>query len=63
MLLLRATDSSLLRLKELGQLRDLHLHRLAEMEESRSYREGTLVLPAPSSLPPELGSGPSTPTR
>lgn len=50
-----ALDSSLLREKEQEQLVQLHQHRLAEMADSRQFREQPPQLPpGPPLVPPEI---------
>ena len=50
-MLQRATDSQLLRLKELEQRRESSLHRVLEMRESEQYRTLQILPPVESSTP------------
>ena len=59
-LLLQATDSSLLRLKELEQAQQMAQHRLQEMAESRQFRETGQLPPSPTMPLLEESSTPRT---
>ena len=50
-MLQRATDSQLLRLKELEQRKERSLHRVLEMRESEQYRTLQILPPVESSTP------------